>query len=194
MQRLDKNLGFIWLDLETTGLEPSEGLILEVALQLAEPRDALKMVGELESTCIRGGYLKDRTPYELADDYVRKMHTDSGLWDACREPDAVTIEAVDDMLGDLFARSEAERIAGMRYRLAGSSVHFDLGWVQKHLPKFARNLSHQVYDVSTLILEAEMLGYSAPSETLPAHRAAPDIQWSQDQARRLREFSQKVAA
>lgn len=161
---------FLWLDLETTGLDPREGKILEWAVVLAaDDRD-----GDLEPVeCFTDVvHLPRAVTLSLCDDYVRKMHTDNGLIDACDEGGTTLAEAEDflcSLLADLGAKSAI---------LAGSSVHFDLGWIRVHMPKLAKMLSHRVLDVSTLKIAERT--YFEPSfcieaDRVPKHRALDDV-------------------
>lgn len=61
--------------------------------------------------------------------------------------------------------------------LAGSSVHFDLGFLRTYMPRLSRQLSHRCYDVSAVKLFCRSLGMpKLPPEE--AHRALPDIRES----------------
>lgn len=180
---LAKVASIIWLDLETTGLEEGEGFILEIAVQSADPADPLKC-GTLDSAPIRCDV---RLAKSKADEYVLKMHTKNGLWDDV-EASPYTLEEVDAQLAEAFALSEGERTLGKRHMLAGNSIgSFDLKWIRRHLPKFARTLSHRVFDVSTLIAAAEMLGWEYERQE-PAHRAADDVVVSQNTLRSIFAF------
>lgn len=180
---LSKVASIIWLDLETTGLEATTGYLLEIAVQSADAADPLKC-GELAHTAIKTAKV---SAVQASDDYVRRMHTENGLFDAC-EASTLTLGEVDDMLAAAFKLTEAERVSGQRHMLAGNSIgSFDLQWVRHHLPKFARTLSHRVFDVSTLIAAAEMLGWEYERQE-PAHRAADDIEVSQNTLRSIFAF------
>ena len=180
---LAKVASIIWLDLETTGLDPHGGFLLEIAVQSADAADPLKC-GELAHTAVKTARVQ---AWDAADEYVWRMHTENGLWDDC-ERSPVTRAEVDDMLAEAFKLTEAERVSGQRHMLAGNSIgSFDLQWVRHHLPKFARTLSHRVFDVSTLIAMAEMLGWEYERQE-PAHRAADDIALSQATLKSILEF------
>lgn len=180
---LAKVASIIWLDLETTGLDPAAGFVLELAVQAADPSDPLATAA-MEGTPIRHDV---KIAKAAADEYVIKMHTKNGLWDDVAAA-PYTLAEVDDQLAEAFALSEGERTQGKRHMLAGNSIgSFDLQWVRVHLPKFARTLSHRVFDVSTLIAAAEMLGWQYERQA-PAHRAADDIAQSQATLKSILEF------
>jgi oligoribonuclease len=171
---------FLWLDLETTGLHANTCQILEWAVVLAADD--------------RGGDMRPITQYEGVihvadtdalemDPFVRNMHTQNGLLDACRESDASLAES-DDFLAGVCADLGA---APRSIVLAGASVHFDLAFIRVHMPAFAAYLSHRVFDVSTLKRALESWG--PPGVKIkrdPAHRAMPDVIQSLDEARQWR--------
>jgi oligoribonuclease (3'-5' exoribonuclease) len=61
-----------------------------------------------------------------------------------------------------------------RITLLGNSVHFDLRFVRRVFPDFARLLSHRVIDVSAIRLFCQSLGMPKPKGE-PAHRAMADV-------------------
>jgi len=173
---------FLWLDLETTGLDPATGLILEVAAVLCE--DAR---GDDFSAPLWASTAVYHTPEALAavaiDDFVRRMHTSNGLFADVRES-RVSIEDVDMVL-----ETTCEHLAPGRKHaitLAGSSVHFDLAWVRVHLPKTAERLSHRVFDVSTLRRAVDSWGPKVEWPVRDTHRALPDIMATIEEARLAR--------
>lgn len=168
---------FLWFDIETTGLDPHKGRLLEFAAVLCEdsrgddfapvaqyhaaiahPREAIEGLR-------RGGDI---------DDYVWGMHEASGLW-AEVFASSTTLSETDDFLDSLAAELLGAKSRGIV--LAGASVHFDLSWVRVWLPFFAARLSHRVFDVSTLRRAAQSWG--PPGVAWPAgesaHRALPDV-------------------
>lgn len=180
---LSKIASIIWLDLETTGLDPREGYLLEVAVQGADASDPLRL-GEMACTPVR---IAPATAHAACDDYVRRMHTENGLFSDC-QASLLSLGEVDEALAKAFRLSEGERVSGQRHMLAGNSVgSFDLQWVREHLPQFARTLSHRVFDVSTLIAFAEMLGWQYERQQ-PAHRADDDVRMSQETLRSILGF------
>lgn len=163
---------FLWVDLETTGLVPAEGLILECAIVLC--RDALGATFEEELAESVTLALPEGFEIETCDPVVQKMHTKNGLWDECRES-TTTIEELDAALVELAKQLGAKPRSLV---LAGFSVHFDQAWLKWHCPAFAAYLSHQVFDVSTIKRLVRTWAGEDPFVGEPAHRALADIRES----------------
>lgn len=167
----------IWLDLETTGLDPETEVILEVAAfeaELTKPFDARKIYDTvLEFPATKATSL---TPFIL------KMHTD--LLEAC----AVSLVSVKSAELDLM-----HRLPEREYTLAGSSVHFDHGFIRQHMPNLNKRFSYRHYDVSAVKLFAQSLGMK-PFPKAGAHRAAADCLESIAHAKAVAEWFRERAA
>ena len=64
-----------------------------------------------------------------------------------------------------------------KFLLAGSSIHFDLGFLRVHMPKLAAKFSHRLFDVSAIKLFCESLGMPKLPKA-EAHRAMVDVEES----------------
>src|SRR4051812_45854423 len=145
---------FLWLDLETTGLDPHKCRILEWAAVLAaDDREGDMSVVEQFSDVIGfgcalegGSFAGLREAQAEMDDYVTKMHTKNGLIAECVNSTSTLAEA-EQFLVDLVTDMGASK---GQIVLAGSTVSFDLGFLRVHMPRFAHFLSHRCFDVSTL--------------------------------------------
>ncbi len=183
----------LWLDLETTGLDPSNGVILEFAAVLCEDDRAgdMAIVQEFDSVVLPmsadgiplDGADAAHWARELMDPYVVNMHTKNGLLADLEDPaKCCTLEEAEAFLCTLVPEGE-------RATLAGNSVHFDLAWLRFHMPRFAKRLSHRVLDVSTLIGAEQAWGDSAQNLREaggPAHRALADVRASIASAKAFR--------
>jgi oligoribonuclease len=171
---------FLWIDLETSGLDPHSCIILEWAAVLAaDNRYGDMSPVEQYASPIHFDY---STPPKM-DEFVRKMHTDNGLLSACIAS-TFTLAESEDFLIELVGGPETRGVV-----LAGGSVHFDLGFIRVHMPAFAKCLSHRVLDVSTF-KAAERTWEAAdafPDIKGTNHRALDDVLASLAEAKRWRE-------
>lgn len=161
---------YLWLDLETTGLDPVRCEILEVAVLATDER--LVQVGAACSWVVWYG-----SPPAM-DDYVRAMHTKNGLIaelpQAMLQPPAIE-ECVLAFVASVFPE-------GAKPVLAGSTIHFDQRFIKKHMPALARRLHYRLFDASTLKMACKTLyGFDPPKAE--AHRALADVRESLDLAR-----------
>jgi len=169
---MTKQHQFMWLDLETTGLDPTKGRVLEFAVVLCEDAlgDDFAIVEQYSSTI--------RVPTETLaslsiDRYVREMHERNDLWFDVAKSNT-SVEEVDEFLASLAGTLSRGRLHAVS--LAGSSVHFDLAWCRVHMPRFARYLSHRVFDITTLRRACD--AWSPTPIEWPkreAHRALADV-------------------
>lgn len=169
---------FLWLDLETTGLDPLApgARVLEWAAVLAD--DALETLEPYSSAV----YWPDALElFSGCDEYVRDMHTRNGLWAEVADParSAPLADGEDLLLALLPPRGLVH--------LAGASVHFDLGWLRVHMPRLAKRLHHRILDVTSLWLAAQAWGPPGiDRDPSAAHRALDDILQTIADARRYR--------
>lgn len=169
---------FLWFDLETTGLDPACGKILEFAVVLCEDAKGYDFaITDCFSSAVHHDVARD-----IADPFVQQMHDANGLWADVASSDVSLADA------DAMLEAYAMQLSDGRERsitLAGNSVHFDLAWCRVWLPGFARFLSHRVFDVSTLMRAAEAWT-GRKCERITAHRALADVQASIAYARAAR--------
>lgn len=149
----------VWLDLETTGLDPQTDDIIEVSVILTD--DSLNEISRFDrvvySPIAQGvidGYrlwgkeaMSDESlhiPGRAAiHPKVVEMHMASGLWYEARR--GMALKTVDE---DLAALITAFRALGAP-QLAGSTISFDRGFLAAHMPKTIATLHHRNVDVTT---------------------------------------------
>lgn len=129
----------VWVDLETTGLDPEYDVPLEIAVVVTDFAE-LKAINSF-SVPIKPAKLE---PFASMVEEVNTMHRVTGLLGRLDQPIAQTVE-------------EAERRALQcifstvgQPPLGGSSVHFDRSFLRKWMPTFHARLSHRNIDVSTV--------------------------------------------
>lgn len=173
---------FLWLDLETTGLDPNKCRILECAALLADDGIDGDMSPGYGVSFVSAIRQSDDAWIEEMDPFVRDMHTRNGLIEACQGDDARELTEVEDALVALAS----ELITGPRtVVLAGSTVAFDQGFLRVHMPRLAELLSHRCFDVSTLKM-ADRAWADQPFKKAEAHRAMPDVLESLEHAAEIR--------
>jgi oligoribonuclease len=167
--RLD--LPLVWVDLEMTGLDPEQHVIVEAAVIITD--------GSLD-TVIEGPDLVINQPDSALDamvDVVAEMHAKSGLTDAVRASDIPVEEAERAILAFIAEHVPNARVAP----LAGNSVHADRAFLRRFMPEVEGHLHYRNVDVSTLKELARRwrpeLVDEAP-EKGGGHRALADIRES----------------
>ncbi len=160
-----------WMDLEMTGLDPQHHCIVEVATIVTD--DDLNVVALGPDIVIK------RTDEELStmDDFVRKMHTTSGLVDAIKASPNSESDARRETMAFLKKYIPEARTVP----LAGNSIGTDRRFLSTHWHEIEEFLHYRSVDVSTL-KELARRWYpdvlaSAP-EKQTTHRALDDIRES----------------
>lgn len=179
---------FLWIDLESTGLDPTKCRILEWAAVICRDWQGGDMsVIESYSSVIGfgcavegGGFRELAAAKAEMDPYVTAMHDKNGLMQECIDsPD--TLAEAEEFLCALVDGEPARSVV-----LAGSTVAFDRGFLVHHMPRFAGYLSHRCFDVSTLKM-ADRSWAGEKFKKAEAHRALPDILESIAHAKEIRD-------
>lgn len=168
---------FLFVDLETTGVDEDRDLILEFAgiltdLELNEVARYREVLGASGLDHIRG----------LMDDYVTRMHTENGLLDEVALASRNGRYSLDHNV-TVWLREQTGSTGHVW--LAGSGVaHFDRRFIKAQLPKLDKRLTYYAMDVGILRRACQVW---APDLPLPApskpHRAMDDIEGHLDEAR-----------
>lgn len=164
-----KNPAFVFVDLETTGLDEVLDFILEVGIIIADERlqitEAMHWVLALPPTL----------PPEQWGPGVREFHTKNRLIQECsaQGDDPFTVET--DIL-DHLNRSGIQKGA---FPMCGNSVHFDRRFLRAMMPNLEAHFHYRNIDVSTLKeLCKKWYGTEAPTPEFKPHRAVPDLEAS----------------
>lgn len=154
---------FLWVDLETTGLDTEKCQVLEAAWILTTPD--LRVLGVRHH--VMRDYVGGSAP--LA---VRTMHSRSGLMKA-REKGDVFVDGVPASVLDLIGHGPARR---ERIALAGAGIGpFDVPIIRRLWPEIAKRVEYYPWDVSPARRAAEWFGDPYPDTQVGTkHRALPD--------------------
>lgn len=157
----------LWIDLETTGIDPVNDHILEVAWRITN--DSLIPWSVTKSHVVSPSPNVWRQLKESP--FVMDMHIQNGLLNDI-DNDFVEKLVIEDIEDDILADVN---IVDGHWMVAGSSVHFDLAFIREHMPRLAMKLSHRIYDVTTLKTLFKSVGYVDDIGNDFKHRAASDI-------------------
>lgn len=159
---------YLWIDLETTGLDPDNDRIIEVGWMLT---DSHEIVEPVQSVIIT----PDKVAWELMqqDLFVQTMHTENDLLKDMEAFGTIMAEDAEDQILELLDKHDLGKPI-----LAGASVHFDRGFIRNWMPRLDRRLSHRHFDVSTLRMFFDSQGFHSYGEKVrpTVHRALEDVE------------------
>ncbi|WP_263310027.1 oligoribonuclease [Brachybacterium atlanticum] len=177
----------VWIDTETTGLDPATDDLLEIAV-VVTCNDLTELGAfNIVTTPADGAH----AAIERMDAFVHEMHTANGLIDAIEGSEAHAPRTADALAAGAIDRFTAGHTGP--FLLGGNSITHDRGFLARHAPQTFSRLHYRSIDVSGI--EQEMLrdGYDqqitawrdrfVPSD---AHRALADIRDSIRQLDALR--------
>lgn len=170
----------VWLDLEMTGLEVARHVVVEIALLVTD--------NDLEPLDEGIDMVVHQPPEALAlmDDFVRRMHTTSGL---LPEIAASTI-SIDDAQRAALEYVRRHVPVARTAPLCGNSIGVDRRFMHAYLPELDEYLHYRSIDVSSL-KELCRRWYPDAYRTRPAkqeaHRALGDVRESIAELRYYRE-------
>ena len=161
----------IFLDVETTGLDPQNDFVLEIFAQAIDGK-TFQPEGADPSlhVLINVGIEKVKL---LCDHKVTEMHDKSGLFEDLAKRDGVGMIEAGPILEEYFNRYPNARLAGKN---VGT---FDRVVLESKWPGVTKKLSHQCLDVRTALMMFELWGNKEDRPTLPdfegdKHRAKDD--------------------
>lgn len=155
----------LWIDLEMTGLNPKEDVILEIAALITDFQ--FKTLVSYENVIHHSDDV-----LEKSNEWSRVQHAASGLTERVRtqgRPEKEVVKELTDLIKVHFGNEPAV--------LAGNSIHNDRNFIRHWWPEVDALLHYRMLDVSSL--KVYMQGrYGLAFEKKEAHRAFEDIQES----------------
>lgn len=168
----------VWIDCEMTGLDTSIDELVEISVVITDSE--LNPVDEGIDLLIK----PSAEAVAHMDDFVRNMHTHSGLineWDEGLELAQAQARVLDYIKGFVPCARKAP--------LGGNSVGTDKAFLEKYMPELIEHLHYRIIDVSSIKELAKRWyprAYFAAPEKTGNHRALGDIYDSIDELRYYR--------
>jgi len=168
MPEIDKSAPatkLLWVDLEMTGLDVDEHVIIEVAAVVTDW--SFKTLASYDAVIYQS-----EEALAGSNSWAYDQHTKSGLLDRVRDEG----KSEQDVIRELAALINGQ-FAGEPAVLAGNSIHNDRMFIKKWWPEVDGLLHYRMLDVSSwkLLLRGK---YGVDFEKDDSHRALGDIQAS----------------
>jgi oligoribonuclease len=155
----------LWVDLEMTGLDVDEHMIIEVAAEVTDW--TFKTLASYEAVISQPDDVLER-----ANPWAKEQHAKSGLTERVRTKGRPEQDVVHELVGFIQAQFGNEPAV-----LAGNSIHNDRLFIKKWWPEVDALLHYRMLDVSSwkLVMQGK---YGVSFDKNDAHRAFDDIQAS----------------
>lgn len=167
-----------WLDMEMTGLDVEQEVIIEVAAIITDLN-----FRELDTF---HNIVKQPQKYlDEMDDWNTEHHTKSGL--VAKVPHGSDPEVVEQRLLDFLKKHFPN--PKERPIMAGNSIHQDRLFIDKYMPALAERLHYRMMDVSSWkVIFREKFGFAYSKHN--QHRALDDVRESIQEMRTYVDFVQ----
>lgn len=173
-----RNDRIIWIDCEMTGLDLDNDVLVEIAAIVTNSE--LKVLGDGINVVIK----PEQSALDQMGDFVREMHTTSGLFEVLDS--GVPVAEAEQQVLQYLRKWVPD--AG-KAPLAGNSVGTDKAFLDRHMPELVEHLHYRIVDVSSLKELARRwyprVYFQAPQKG-GGHRALADILESIDELRYYR--------
>lgn len=177
------------LDIETTGLDPDEDLILEISWVITD--EDFNTITPLRTEIVHHNLaeLQDIWLLLRENDVVRNMHQQSGLIPAINTETPMSMEALALMFRDDVTVAHASQGIDIsplapRVHLTGNSIAFDREFLKRN-PTWANffdsdvlgiEIHHRLLDLSSVKMMLDAVGVTWKKAENPGpHRAANDV-------------------
>ena len=155
----------VWVDMEFTGLNLDEDVILEIASVITDSE--LNVLAEGPVLAVK----QSENLLEGMDEWNTKQHNLSGLVERVRKS-SETVESAQEKTLDFIKRHCGKGESP----LCGNSVHVDRYYMRKHMPKLESYLNYRNIDVTAVKLLAKRWYPGVPEyEKSNNHLALSDI-------------------
>lgn len=157
----------VWIDCEMTGLDLGIDELVEVAVVITDYD--LEPIGPGFDIVIK----PDQSAWDNMGDFVRTMHTDSGLIE--KIPNGVTVAEAEYEVLEYILKYVPE---GQTAPLAGNTIGTDRAFLNKYMPRVDGHLHYRSIDVSSIKELSRhwfpRVYFNAPTKN-GGHRALADI-------------------
>lgn len=159
----------LWVDTETTGLDPENGFLLEVGMSVTN--EHLEVMDTFVTpVALPEGWTFSRGSMINMHEKVRKMHEKSGLLRLV-EKHGVPLEKAEASCVRWMENVEATNLT-----IAGSNPGFDRKWLEAHMPEVAELFHYRSFDMNTLYYFFDIVDEVKDGrDNDRAHRALDDI-------------------
>lgn len=172
----------VWIDLEMTGLDIKNDLIIEIAVIISDSQMKNFITGP-EIIIYQPSIIMDNM-----NDWCKKTHGESGLTQKVKDSNN-SMKEVEKQVLDFIKLHIPEPCKGI---LAGNSIHIDRQFLLKDMPLITDHLHFRIIDVSSI---KELVKNWYPELPLFkkkwGHRALDDIKESIDELKYYRKYAFK---
>ena len=157
----------VWIDCEMTGLDLEHDALVELAVLVTDAE--LNVLGDGVDVVIR----PPDAALEQMGDFVREMHTSSGLLDELAQ--GLTLAEAEGLAMTYIKQYVADP---RKAPMAGNSIATDRNFIARDLPELDAHVHYRMVDVSSIKELARRWyprAYFAAPEKRGGHRALADI-------------------
>lgn len=164
-----KNEKIVWIDIETSGLDPEQDKILEIAAIITD------MKGNKTSDSFSSLVHVDNFSQVInqSSDFAKKAHEKSGLWAELWNNKTPSISEVEEKIIEWLTKNTQDDTV---LYFGGNSIFLDRAFTKNYMPKFYRKITHRSIDVTSISLTVRSNRTNTPwFPKNQNHRALQDI-------------------